>query len=441
MSVYEILGIDLTSNEKEKLEKILDSKKLKLITSDKDGVYNDECESPYLVIIPWRTWKMYSKEELDDKVIHIKHTQNGNLKDINLLSECVLGISSELLDNKDEMKKLLESAQGLNKFITKITRENELYKELYLKKSENLDFLEEFFQIVRSNEFDIVTMLNSVYYLMYQTFKISNLCLAIKQPDKWTVYSTNKSFADFICEKNNLNANIRFIKICINDADNNSFNFVYEAHTDVPNSLFYMSFLNENLGEDEYKVIDIAANHLCYVINWIIKFQKLSDFAYKDPLTEVGNRHYFDMVLQHEIKRHKRLSSAFSIIIMDIDNFKQINDTYGHHVGDLILKNLAKKLKNRIREIDHIIRFGGEEFLILLPHTDKKDAHILATRLKDIIENSIFIADGVKLRITVSMGISQFNPSHDSDINLAIKMADEALYKAKKDGKNRAYVA
>ncbi len=439
MRKYDIFAIDLTKKEKEKLHNVLDDEKVKFITSDRDNRCTEEKETPYLVIIPWRTWKMYS-EGVDNKIIHIKHTENKKLKDINLVSECVLGISSELIDNKKEMKALLESAQGLKKFITTITKEKELYRELYLKKAENLEFLEDLFQTIRSNEMDIDNMLKSILHILYEKFKVNDICIAIKNDYNWTVYSSDRDLSSYLSKKYKIGDHNTFFNIDKIDRDNCS-SFVYEVSLDAGNCIVLLSLEDENLVMDDYKIIDIAANYICYALLWMMKVKKISDFAYKDPLTGVGNRHHFDMILRHEIERHKRINSPFSLIILDIDDFKHINDTYGHQVGDIILKQLALKLKYGTREIDHIIRYGGEEFLILLPHTEKKEALIVADRLRRIVENSIFTADKQSLKITISLGVSQFHPLHENDITLAIKKADDALYRAKKEGKNRTCLA
>jgi diguanylate cyclase (GGDEF)-like protein len=126
--------------------------------------------------------------------------------------------------------------------------------------------------------------------------------------------------------------------------------------------------------------------------------------------------------------------------MMDIDNFKHVNDTYGHLIGDRVLKEIAVTIKNTCRNIDVPARYGGEEFTVILPETAAKDATIIAERLrKNISKIEIPIDDKITLKATVSIGISEF-PSSATDSETLIKTADDALYKSKNDGKNCIYV-
>ena len=126
--------------------------------------------------------------------------------------------------------------------------------------------------------------------------------------------------------------------------------------------------------------------------------------------------------------------------MMDIDNFKKVNDTYGHLIGDRVLKEIAITIKNTVRNIDVPARYGGEEFTVILPETAAKDATVIAERLRKNIEAiEIPIDDKINLKVSISIGISEF-PSSAADSENLIKTADQALYKAKNDGKNCIYV-
>jgi diguanylate cyclase (GGDEF)-like protein len=154
--------------------------------------------------------------------------------------------------------------------------------------------------------------------------------------------------------------------------------------------------------------------------------------SHTDVLTKVSNRGFFNEQLSLEMSRTNRYLTPLSLILMDVDRFKQINDTYGHLTGDAILQELAALMQKHIRTNDLLARWGGEEFTILIPGIDLEKAGQFAEKLRLIIEESLF-AD--KLHVTCSFGISSYIAGEDGDILL--KRADKALYQAKADGRNR----
>ncbi len=163
------------------------------------------------------------------------------------------------------------------------------------------------------------------------------------------------------------------------------------------------------------------------------KFRYLSE---TDRLTGLYNKGKFNEVLQQEIQRAKRYKRPLSLIIFDIDHFKKINDTYGHKVGDEVLKELANIIKKNIRKTDFAARWGGEEFVILAPETNLEGAKKLAEKLRQAVENHKFPTVG---KVTISLGVAQLEP--DEKPEDFIVRADMALYKAKEGGRNRVEVA
>lgn len=166
---------------------------------------------------------------------------------------------------------------------------------------------------------------------------------------------------------------------------------------------------------------------------------KITDLATIDELTGLYNRRALYNRLVEEHSRVERYKENFSLIIFDIDDFKQVNDTYGHQVGDAILKNLARFLKGNLRTADFISRFGGEEFVAILPSTEMEKARKVAEKIRHMLGKKVFEdkkAD-VKIKITVSTGISQCTPGDTVDD--LIKRADDALYLAKNNGKNAIF--
>ncbi|MBK3332843.1 diguanylate cyclase [Persephonella atlantica] len=164
--------------------------------------------------------------------------------------------------------------------------------------------------------------------------------------------------------------------------------------------------------------------------------ENLRKLATVDQLTGIYNRYAFEKFLEEEINRAERYGSSFSIIMFDIDNFKDVNDMYGHQVGDRILKELVNIVRSSIRKSDIFARWGGEEFMILVPIKEKQDAYRIAEKIREKIEKHRFDNVG---KITVSIGVS-FYKKGDS-IKTIIRRADTALYQAKKSGKNMTVVA
>ncbi len=164
--------------------------------------------------------------------------------------------------------------------------------------------------------------------------------------------------------------------------------------------------------------------------------ERLRYLATTDELTQINNRRHFMEQTETEFKRHKRYRSRLSLILFDIDHFKQINDTYGHDVGDMVLKKLAETTLGILREQDIFGRFGGEEFTIALPQTTIEGAHQLAERLRQLIECTPFsISSERHINVTISLGVTTFAP-HDNNLDTLIKRADIALYQAKASGRN-----
>ena len=155
----------------------------------------------------------------------------------------------------------------------------------------------------------------------------------------------------------------------------------------------------------------------------------LYEIATHDEKTGLYNSKFFKSVLGLELDKAKR-GKKLSLIMLDIDHFKKINDKYGHLAGDKILKQLANLLQQKIRKSDIASRFGGEEFLIMLPNAAKEKAKMVAERLRKSVQSA-----GFKPRITISLGVSEYKKA--DTINNLINKADSALYRAKKKGRNR----
>jgi len=164
--------------------------------------------------------------------------------------------------------------------------------------------------------------------------------------------------------------------------------------------------------------------------------KKLEISVRTDPLTDLPNRRGLAEKLEYEKIRFDRSQNPFTIIIGDIDHFKNINDTYGHDAGDFVLKHIALMLKDNSRKQDVVSRWGGEEFIILLPETDLENGAILAEKLRSRIESEVFRYEKQTLPVTISFGLSVYNRKGLSTDEV-IKQADECLYEAKNTGRNK----
>lgn len=166
---------------------------------------------------------------------------------------------------------------------------------------------------------------------------------------------------------------------------------------------------------------------------------QLQDQAIRDPLTGVFNRRYFTEALESETARAARENTSFSLIILDVDHFKKVNDTYGHKCGDLVLKSLASFLVENTRRSDIVCRFGGEEFVILMPDAAVDDARERAELFRKKFEGLLHSYEDKRIRATFSVGIASF-PIHAGSGESLLVAADEALYRSKVGGRNRVSV-
>ena len=164
---------------------------------------------------------------------------------------------------------------------------------------------------------------------------------------------------------------------------------------------------------------------------------KLKEQAFTDTLTQIGNRRYFFQHAEELYNSARQRGLPVSIIYLDMDDFKNLNDSYGHLAGDAVLRKLAARLKNAIRQSDILGRFGGEEFVILLPFTDSKIAAERAGDILEIISETPFVFEGHPLKVTSSIGVATILPADNNNLKTLIKQADSALYNAKGKGKNR----
>jgi len=190
---------------------------------------------------------------------------------------------------------------------------------------------------------------------------------------------------------------------------------------------------NAYINKDILNII-ITELKMVLKIKWLYSETKLLSII--DPLTELYNRRYFQQVLEKEFSRSNRYSSPLSMAMIDIDNFKNLNDTYGHQFGDEVLQVISNLFKESLRKTDYIARYGGEELIAILPETTIAQAIIPLERLRCKIADYIFMQDFKRINVTISIGIAQNDFNYISTDEF-LKEIEKAIYEAKQKGKNR----
>lgn len=187
-----------------------------------------------------------------------------------------------------------------------------------------------------------------------------------------------------------------------------------------------------NVGSDYQLLLDLYVNQVSLTLENMQLNRKLREFAFIDPLTGLYNRRHFHERLRSEINRSGRKKEPVSLLMIDVDNFKHYNDDFGHIAGDRALKQLGALLKSSLRQMDIIVRYGGEEFTVILPETSLAKGLAVAENLRGTIEGGKFAGR----RLTVSIGVAAF-PDQATDVDQLIDTSDRAMYAAKKLGRNQ----
>lgn len=267
--------------------------------------------------------------------------------------------------------------------------------------------------------------------------------------NKMFFQSTKKRLMDAYEEKTNRKIIRENVEVIIEDPEHNIIKGADESeirgfHSELMHSkgekygILVIARARKGIfNEEELGMARIISNQSNIIIDNIRMYEKIQRYAVADGLTGLYNHRYFQEQLEKEYSRSLRFHLMLSLIILDIDHFKNVNDEHGHQAGDVILKELSRLLKKCVREIDLVARYGGEEFVIILPETPKRNAIIVAERMRAAIQECDFPHDPEPLRITASLGVAGY-PEDDITTRLdIISKADLALYKAKRDGRNQ----
>ena len=188
---------------------------------------------------------------------------------------------------------------------------------------------------------------------------------------------------------------------------------------------------------EDIQALEIFSNQAVTAIQSARAYETTRQMSVRDSLTEAFNHRYFQETLSRELARHERSGQPLALVMLDIDDFKKINDRWGHPVGDLVLRGLVEELTKGVREMDTVARYGGEEFALIFPETTPTKAWVVADRLRNRVAGRLFVTPDLDhaLGVTISVGLSCF-PEDAGTKRLLIERADQALYQAKRSGKN-----
>ena len=362
----------------------------------------------------------------------------------------------------DIMRRALE-AQFVHHDMNCMTREIMLERELLERKNELLSFLVSFLTNT-TESLDLDYILQTAYTGLGRLLPLRSMHVAL-----WDQEGTNPHTVSLhICASERSKAYPLWRDILLNQAQhavgaNFSIADIQRLHLhDLPRdcanstpddgTILYLPIINgheqlgtlllltsmeRHLGRDQALALDSAMRHFALSIKNARRFQRIQLHADYDALTKVHSRRHFESRIDEELQHVARYGQELSVLMLDIDHFKQINDTRGHHVGDIVLREVASLITNAIRTTDYCARYGGEEFVILLPHTNNKKALYLAERMRKNIASHTFIVDGGDpLELTVSLGLASIDAGSSRSKQTLLNEADAALYAAKASGRN-----
>ncbi len=204
----------------------------------------------------------------------------------------------------------------------------------------------------------------------------------------------------------------------------------------VTGVLSAQSYLPYAYSDEDEQLLEMLANQAAIALENARLFARMREMAIRDSLTGAFNRHYLFRRAAYELARAQRYQRPLGFIMLDVDHFKRINDTYGHGVGDQALRVIAATCRSALRKSDILGRYGGEEFVILLPETTIETTRHVANRLRALIDAQSIVSDAGQLSVTISVGITAYLPT-DETLETIFRRADQALYKAKNGGRNR----
>ena len=217
--------------------------------------------------------------------------------------------------------------------------------------------------------------------------------------------------------------------------------YLFPVARDGVSVAFFQACASRELGETQLDVLTEISSIFAGAVRNAVVFEKTKRLTFTDDLTALYNSRFMSLYLDRELKRCRRMRSSLSLLFMDLDGFKAINDTHGHLAGSRTLVEVGAALEKTVRDADVVIRYGGDEFVILFPETPLSGGLVIAERIRQVIESSRFLGSmDLDARVSASIGLAAYPESAD-DVRTLIACADQAMYKAKALGKNRVVVA
>jgi diguanylate cyclase (GGDEF)-like protein len=208
-----------------------------------------------------------------------------------------------------------------------------------------------------------------------------------------------------------------------------------QPHSESPASKVDQSSYEEN--KSWMPIVDFLVRSAQQTSRWFKRLDKTQALLYQDEVTGLYNYRYLDVAIDSELKRLHRFHAPFSLLFIDLDSFKSINDEHGHITGSSVLKQVGSEIKLAVRDVDNVIRYGGDEFVVVLIGANTRQAMQAAERVRSRVQAASFKTEDAKfVKLTVSIGVASC-PEHGRDRKTILKMADETMYVSKKNGKNR----
>jgi diguanylate cyclase (GGDEF)-like protein len=207
----------------------------------------------------------------------------------------------------------------------------------------------------------------------------------------------------------------------------------------VKGILSTQSYSADAYSEEDKETLELLAAHAAVALENAHLFSEVQELAITDSLTKIYNRRRFFELAEQEFERSRRYTRPLSVIMLDIDHFKRVNDTYGHAVGDLVLETLANLVQKSLREVDVFARYGGEEFVILLPETTSIEAQLTAERIRQLISRTPIQSGSNTIEITISFGVVELEDTC-RNIEELLDRSDQAMYHSKRTGRNRVSI-
>ena len=433
-----------------------------------------EEDNPFLLWVHWRIWQQLTAKRRGS-YRHLETIQRAALVDESHTREDLI----QLLDSgfaailqmppapktvKDTVAKAAE-ARHLSDDIYRMAKEILLERELFQRKSAQLEILNRF--LTRVTE----TLDPSEIMRRAQEDLSLLLPICLLQGIFWFPGQDQPLDAEiFLAAGNDYQTHEEWIELLLTHAATlagkpvNGYRITHITNTDMDGTetlrpqpaqvailplraggvlfgcLAILSEQEYHLGKDQVQVLQSAMNHLGLALNNALLYRKVKTEAEFDGLTRIYNRQHFDTKMKEEVRRHLRYGQAMSLILMDLDHFKSINDSNGHQAGDQVLKEVARLIQETVRTSDIAARYGGEEFALLLPNTPPGHAWMLAERLRRrIAQNSLGVCRQA-VRVTASFGVAALDVHAAIPDQDLIARADSALYSAKALGRNQVHL-